>query len=60
MAISEKVRRTVWERDAGECQLFHTEPVPASEIAHIRHQGMGGDSPDSPLNQPDNLILVCL
>ena len=59
MAISEEVRRKVWERDAGECQLFHTEPVPATEIAHIRHQGMGGDSPDSPLNQPDNLILVC-
>ncbi len=31
----------------------------ATEIAHIRHQGMGGDSEGSLLNQPDNLILAC-
>lgn len=58
--ISEQVRKYVWERDGGECQLFHARPVTEGlEIAHIRHQGMGGDSPESEVNQPDNLILVC-
>lgn len=59
MAISERVRREVLARDRGFCQLFHKQPVPATEIAHIRHQGMGGDSPDAEVNQPDNLISVC-
>lgn len=58
--ISEKVRKYVWERDGGECQLFHSRPTTEGlEIAHIKHQGMGGDSPESEVNQPDNLILVC-
>jgi len=57
--ISERVREEVLSRDGHTCQLFHRKPVPATEIAHVRHQGMGGDLPDSEANNPDNLISVC-
>jgi len=57
--ISERVREEVLSRDGHTCQLFHRKPVPATEIAHVRHQGMGGDLPDSEVNNPDNLISVC-
>lgn len=59
MAISEAVRRAVDERDNGECQLFHRRPIPATEVAYIRHQGMGGDVPGAEVNQPDNLLSTC-
>jgi len=58
--ISKKVREYVWQRDEGECQLFHGRPMTEGlEIAHKDHQGMGGAPPDAEENEPDNLMLVC-
>ncbi len=57
--ISDAIRRQVMERDGGFCQLLHRRPVPATEVAHVKHQGHGGDVPDSPVNQPGNLIASC-
>lgn len=60
MPISEQTRRTVLERDRGQCQLFHRREERATEIAHvIRHQGMGGDAATSEVNQPESLLAVC-
>lgn len=57
--ITDRVREEVMARDGRTCQLFHRRPIPATEVAHVRHQGMGGDSPESEANKPDNLISVC-
>lgn len=57
--ISAGVRKAVMERDRGLCQLLHRTPVPATEIAHVTHQGMGGDPASAEVNQPANLISVC-
>ena len=59
MGLSDSVRQAVLDRDQRLCQLFHKRPTPATEVAHMYHQGAGGDSSDSDVNQPDNLISVC-
>ena len=59
MAISDKTRRDVMERDKGECQFWHREPDPATEISHFVHQGAGGLPPEHELNQPPNLAASC-
>lgn len=59
MAISEAVRKEVMERDHGECMFFHRQPVPATEISHFDHQGLGGLPPDHWKNQAPNLAASC-
>jgi len=56
---SEKTRREVFERDGGFCQFWHREPVAATEISHMIHQGPGGLPPEHELNQPGNLAASC-
>ena len=58
MAISDKVRRDVMERDKSECQ-FWCGGKPATEISHFVHQGAGGLPPEHELNQPLNLAASC-
>lgn len=59
MPIGEEVRAEVWARDNGECQFWHREPTPATELAHFRHAGMGGRPDDADVNQASNLACAC-
>ena len=58
MAISDKVRRLVMERDEGRCQFF-CGGRPATDVAHRDHQGSGGLPADHWKNQPPNLAAAC-
>ena len=58
MAISDKTRRDVMERDKGECQ-FWCGGKPATQFSHFDHQGIGGLPPDHPKNQPENGAASC-
>lgn len=59
MAVSDKVRREVFQLDHGECQFLHSEPYPADQISHFVHQGAGGLPPEHWVNQPPNLAASC-
>lgn len=59
MAISEKTRKEVMERDSGNCQFWHNHPVPATEISHKDHQGAGGLPPEHWKNQSPNVAASC-
>lgn len=59
MAVSEAVRRIVFDRDGGKCQLFHHVPVEGTEYFHVKHQGMGGASEDADVNQASNGLVAC-
>jgi len=56
---SEKTRREVFARDNVDCQFWHREPVEATKISHMIHQGPGGLPPEHELNQPGNLASSC-
>ena len=58
MAISDKTRRDVMERDKGECQ-FWCGGKPATQFSHFDHQGIGGLPTDHPKNQPENGAASC-
>jgi len=59
MPVSKEVREQVKQAAMGYCELFHEYPVFGTQIVHVRHQGQGGASEDSELNQPDNLLWGC-
>jgi hypothetical protein len=54
MAISDRVRRIITERDGGKC--WHCGETEGLQVHHRRNRGMGGSRE---LDRYDNLILVC-